>query len=102
MASDVFPLVPTDLDGPDLVRYVRVQLGLTQSEFGALLGVRYETVSTWENGHKSPPIYKQRLIQAALYAVDRHAGKPWNIARSLKACGPAYALWSVLNQAYRV
>ena len=93
----------TDLAVPDLVRYVRVELGLTQSEFGALLGVRYETISSWENDHTVPPLFKQRLIEAAFDAVDRRADLrgQWNISRSLKVCGPAWALWQVLNEAYR-
>ena len=81
------------------MRYVRVELGLTQPEFGALLGVCYETVSAWENGHKSPPIYKQRLIQGAAEACDR--GGVRHLSNILKTCGPAYALWFVLDKAYR-
>lgn len=92
----------TDLDISGLVRYVRVELGLAQPEFGALLGVCTSTVSAWENGHKVPRLFQQRLIEGLLLAVERHGSNDWNIERSVRACGPAFALWLVLNKAYRV
>jgi len=90
----------SDLDIPGLVRYVRVELRLTQSEFGALLGVKCETVSTWENGHKAPPIFKQRLIEGFAESVAQ--GVVAHLPRVLETCGPAVALWRVLDVAYRV
>ena len=99
--SSVAPLPgQTDLDIPGLVRHVRVQLRLTQSEFGALLGVRQNMMSQWECGRKAPPLFKLRIIQSAAEAVER--GRVPDLHKSLADCGPAYALWRVLDMAYHV
>ncbi len=89
----------TDLDISGLVRYVRVELGLTQPEFGALFDVGRETVSAWENSHKKPSVFKQWMIEAAAEAVER--GGVDDLPHILKTCGPAFALWRVLDKSYR-
>lgn len=89
----------TDLFFSSLVRYVRVELGLTQPEFGALLGVKQNLVSQWENGHTRPPVFKQRLIEGLAIAVE-HGGVE-DLPRTLATYGPAFALWFVLDKAYR-
>lgn len=39
------------------VKYVRLKLHLSQSDFGNLLSVNFTTVNRWENG-KTEPSYK--------------------------------------------
>ena len=80
-------------------KHLHVDLGLSQTEFGALLGVNYNQVSIWENGHKKPPIYKQRLIEGMAQAVEH--GGVIRLASTLSLYGPAFALWFVLDRAYR-
>ncbi len=38
----------------NLIRELRLEAGLTQAKFGAVLGVTYPTVSRWENGLATP------------------------------------------------
>lgn len=44
------------------VKTVRVDLGLTQDVFGALLGVHQVTVSRWECGKQRPTCYQMGII----------------------------------------
>ena len=46
------------------VKAVRLKLHMSQTEFGALLGVSFTTVNRWENG-KTKPNYR------ALRALDQ-------------------------------
>ena len=36
------------------IKYVRLKLHLSQTEFGKLLGVSFTTVNRWENGKTTP------------------------------------------------
>ncbi len=38
----------------DEIREIRLRLGLSQTELGAILGVHYKTVERWELGHGKP------------------------------------------------
>jgi len=44
---------------PELIRYVREHLGLSQSNFARQLGVALHTVSRWETGTIKPPLIAQ-------------------------------------------
>lgn len=39
---------------PDEIKSLRAELGLTQPEFGARLGVHAMTILKWEKGHSRP------------------------------------------------
>ena len=39
---------------PDELKKLREKMLLTQEEFGKLIGVSFETVNRWENGHVYP------------------------------------------------
>ena len=49
-----------------LIRALRLELGLTQEQFAAQLGVVYPTVNRWENGHAQPSPMALRLIEQQL------------------------------------
>jgi putative transcriptional regulator len=49
-----------------LIRELRLQMGLTQEQFAAFLGVVYPTVNRWENGHAQPSPMAIKLIKAKL------------------------------------
>ncbi len=36
------------------IKHVRLKLHMSQTEFGAILGVSYTTVNRWENGKTTP------------------------------------------------
>ena len=36
-------------DWADRIKVLRLSLGLSQAEFGAILGVTFQTVNRWEN-----------------------------------------------------
>ena len=40
----------------------RVNAGLTQAEFAAIVGFRTETVNNWENGKSEPPVSVLRKL----------------------------------------
>lgn len=45
--------LPTDNVG-QRIRKLRLSLGLTQEQFGTIIGNKNTTVANWENGHKTP------------------------------------------------
>ncbi|WP_013324825.1 helix-turn-helix domain-containing protein [Gloeothece verrucosa] len=49
-----------------LIRSIRLELGMTQEQFAAYLGVVYPTVNRWENGHTQPSLMALRLIEKLL------------------------------------
>lgn len=47
---------------PELVKKLRLRMGLTQERFANELGVTFSTVNQWENGHRKPlPFLLNRL-----------------------------------------
>ncbi len=48
------PLVTDQPEIGKLIRELRIEIGLTQEEFGAALGFTYPTISRWENGWAKP------------------------------------------------
>ena len=45
-----------------LVRELRLENGLTQEQFAALLGITYSSMNRWENGHTKPsPLAMQKI-----------------------------------------
>lgn len=48
------------------IRELRKLTGLTQEQFGLLVGVSYETISRWENGRMQPsPLALKQIGQTA-------------------------------------
>ena len=45
------------------IRSIRESLLLTQEEFAEKLGVSFETVNRWENGHTEPSMRIKRKIR---------------------------------------
>jgi putative transcriptional regulator len=54
-----------------LIRELRLQMGLTQEQFAAFLGVVYPTVNRWENGHAQPSPMAIKLIKAKLEEMGK-------------------------------
>ena len=54
---------------PDEVRQIRNRLGLSQADFGRLMGVTQSTVYKWETGGHSVPPLKVSVIRQ----LDRQA-----------------------------
>lgn len=49
----------------DAVRELRMSMGLTQTQFGKLLGVVKRTVSNWERGQPIPALSEHRIVELA-------------------------------------
>lgn len=44
------------------IRELRLENGLTQEQFAALVGVTYSSMNRWENGHTKPsPLARQKI-----------------------------------------
>ncbi len=56
------------LEAPEDVRAIRMQTGLSQSAFAALLGVSVRTLQDWEQGRRRP----RGPARALLRIVARH------------------------------
>ncbi|MEH2363817.1 helix-turn-helix domain-containing protein [Nostoc sp.] len=55
-----------------LVRELRLQIGLTQEQFAASLGVTYPTINRWENGRSKPsPLALQKIEEMLQHQGDR-------------------------------
>jgi DNA-binding transcriptional regulator YiaG len=52
-----------------LVRRTRALLGFTQAQFASVLHVTPKTVSVWETGRRSPPMWVLDLLWVALSTV---------------------------------
>lgn len=52
---------------PELIRSLRHQLGLTQTEFAQRLGVSMQAVSFWERGTRTPTGLYAKAIQSLLH-----------------------------------
>jgi len=51
-----------DKDIPKIVKKLRTEIGLTQEQFAAKVGVTFTTVNRWENGKGKPsPLAMQKL-----------------------------------------
>jgi DNA-binding transcriptional regulator YiaG len=48
---------------PDLIRSLRERLELSQVKFAQRLGVSFQTVNGWENGHHQPSRIAMKLIK---------------------------------------
>jgi DNA-binding transcriptional regulator YiaG len=60
--------------GPSLIKAQRKRLGLSQQEFGRLLGVSTNTMLLWEKG-KTSPREKMRPLFAAVRKLGRRDAK---------------------------
>lgn len=63
-----------DLVEPEILRYARRALELTQGELASLLGVGAETVSRWETGAKPFKRDTQLAMAGLLDEAERHDG----------------------------
>jgi putative transcriptional regulator len=52
--------------GPNRIRKIRTQLGLTQEEFAEDVGVSIQTVRSWEQGRSVPGVFSTLMLQAFL------------------------------------
>jgi DNA-binding transcriptional regulator YiaG len=54
---------------PDLIRSLRERLELSQVKFAQRLGVSFQTVNGWENGHHQPSRIALKLIRKEVEAM---------------------------------
>ena len=81
---------------------LRKALGLSQLEFGQLLGVHLMTVSKWERGIARPSPYQDALLEEFRRAVDASAqGIGTKIKARLAGRGVAAALHFLLASAVK-
>ena len=52
-----------------LIRELRQEMGLTQEQFAAELGVVYPTINRWENGFTQPSPMAMKLVEMKLLEV---------------------------------
>lgn len=57
----------TILQAPD-AKEVREKLGLSQTQFAALIGISHRTLQNWEQGHRQP----EGTARALLRVAERH------------------------------
>ena len=60
------PLAINQPEVGNLIRELRLSIGLTQEQFAAELGVTYSTVNRWENGHTKPLPMAMKQIEEML------------------------------------
>ncbi len=82
---------------PEQIRAARLQLGLTQAQFGDLLGAHWVTVSRWERGELTPTRYQVELLER--FAVAGPAPEIADLAGILAGAGVAAALLVLLDAA---
>lgn len=84
------------------IRQVRERLGLSQPEFGQLVGAHWVTVSRWERDEVTPPPYQQGLVEKFGEAAGR--GNP-DLGEAVKAAivtvGVIAAVFMLLQAAFK-
>ena len=68
------PLAINQPEVGNLIRELRLSIGLTQEQFAAELGVTYSTVNRWENGHTKPLPMAMKQIEEMLQDMG-HKGQ---------------------------
>jgi transcriptional regulator with XRE-family HTH domain len=56
----------------DIIKKIRISVGLSQQEFADALGVTFATINRWENGHAAP----NKLAQTKLYEYCKEHDLP--------------------------
>lgn len=75
---------PSDLTG-NQIRFIRLWLGLTQSEFGKLFGVTHPAVVKWEKeGNKSSKITLTTQRDLRLWLLDQLLAKDEDFRKAFK------------------
>ncbi len=82
---------------PEQIRAARLQLGLTQAQFGDLLGAHWVTVSRWERGELAPTRYQLQLLEC--FALAGPVPETAHLAEILAGAGVAAALLLLLKAA---
>jgi transcriptional regulator with XRE-family HTH domain len=55
-----------------LIRELRQEMGPTQEQFAAELGVVYPTINRWENGSTQPSPMAMKLVEMKLLEVSNY------------------------------
>jgi transcriptional regulator with XRE-family HTH domain len=80
---------------PAKILALRQSLGLTQAEFGSLVGVQAGTISRWEAGKCAPERFQAQLMVAVKAACNDNMGK--SIVERLQLYGAMSALALALS-----
>ncbi|MFO7698867.1 MAG: NadS family protein [Anaerolineae bacterium] len=64
LRGELAPSKSTELDMPD-IQAIRSEFGLTQEEFGAMLGISVSTLRNWEQGRRRPAGAAMMLLHVA-------------------------------------
>lgn len=68
--NDVLKLGGKNIEIPtNLIRYTRIDCGLTQQQMSDLLGIPKRTIEDWEAGRRACPDYVEKLIVDKLTAT---------------------------------
>ena len=70
----------------NIIKGIRLSLGLTQAQFAALLGVSKHVVLNWENGRTIPRADKFLLAQRLREKIQRRSG---GFVDAVSTCLPA-------------
>lgn len=60
------------MDYSSVLKDIREKLLLTQTELANLLGVSFQTVNRWENGHHIPTMKYRRKIRELMRKANRY------------------------------
>lgn len=55
-----------------LIRELRLEIGLTQEQFAAELGVTYSSMNRWENGRSKPSPLAMQKVEGMLRQMGDH------------------------------
>jgi len=54
------------------IKEIRDTTGLTQTEFGELLGIPVRTIQNWEKGYRIPPAYIIELVNFKIKRIYKN------------------------------
>lgn len=90
----------TKSEKSEAIKKLRADLGLSQVQFGQLLGAHFVTVSKWENGSATPTPYQAAIMdQFAKTAAEQRDQAQEQVKALLIGAGVVAALVFLLTAA---
>ena len=86
------------MDG-DRIRRVRANLGLNQTQLGAILGIDVKTLCRYEKGHAKPGQWLSDVLQ--IFERASEDAKVMRELRDLRDTEVPALLWFLLDKVYR-
>ena len=88
------------IDIPEIIKRARAKLGMSQVEFGSIVGVTAQTVKNWEQGRGFPNKMQFEIIGQLANIQDPDEEEKINWKKALVTGGVAFGLFLILKKIF--